>query len=46
MRTNEVPWTLSKTPAVYGPLAGKMNEHSDAVLAEIGRVPAGSTAAS
>ena len=46
VRTNEVPWTLSKTPAVYGPLAGKMNEHSDAVLAEIGRVPAGSTAAS
>jgi hypothetical protein len=44
-----VPWTLSKTPAVYGHLSGKMNENSDSVLEELRQrkaTPAGSTAAS
>ncbi|MEX2445743.1 MAG: CoA transferase [Dehalococcoidia bacterium] len=34
VRTNEVPWRLSATPAEYGPLSGKMDEHHDAVMAE------------
>ncbi len=35
VRHNAVPWDFSKTPAVYGPLSGKMDEHHDSVMAEI-----------
>ena len=37
VRTNEVPWVLSGTPAEYGPLAGKMDEHRDSVMADVNR---------
>ena len=36
VRHNAVPWEFSKTPAVYGPLSGKMDEHHESVMAEIG----------
>ena len=37
VRTNDVPWVFSRTPAEYGPLAGKMDEHHDSVMAEVNR---------
>jgi crotonobetainyl-CoA:carnitine CoA-transferase CaiB-like acyl-CoA transferase len=35
VRTNDVPWTLSRTPAHYGALSGKMDENHDSVMAEV-----------
>jgi len=35
VRTNEVPWILSRTPAEYGPLAAAMDEHRNEILAEL-----------
>ena len=35
VRTNEVPWLLSRTPAEYGPITGPMDEHHDSVMEEI-----------
>ena len=35
VRTNEVPWVLSKTPAHYGELSGAMDESHASVMAEI-----------
>ena len=35
VRTNEVPWLLSRTPAEYGPITGPMDEHHDSIMEEI-----------
>ena len=36
VRTNEVPWVLSRTPARYGPLAALMDEDRAEILRELG----------
>ena len=38
VRTNEVPWKLSRTPAEYGRLAPLMDEHREEILAELNAV--------
>jgi crotonobetainyl-CoA:carnitine CoA-transferase CaiB-like acyl-CoA transferase len=40
VRTNEVPWKLSRTPAEYGPLAPLMDQDRAGILAELDKVDA------
>jgi crotonobetainyl-CoA:carnitine CoA-transferase CaiB-like acyl-CoA transferase len=35
VKTTPVPWTFSRTPAVYGPLQGPLDEHRESVLADL-----------
>jgi crotonobetainyl-CoA:carnitine CoA-transferase CaiB-like acyl-CoA transferase len=40
VKTTPVPWSFSRTPAVYGPLQGPLDEHRASVLADLARASA------